>query len=87
MNEKAQFSLAYLFWETLWIATTLGLGRVILTLKHPCIVLVSLVFFAVAGASVGGLIGRMDQGALTGLVIWLISAVAVVLYFLCRIYS
>jgi hypothetical protein len=87
MNEKPQFSLAYLFWETSWIAATLGLGRFMLTLNHPSVVLVSLVFCAVAGASFGGLYKRMDEGSLAGLVIWLIAAIFAVLYFVCRIYS
>jgi hypothetical protein len=87
MSQKSQFTLAYLFWEIFWIATTFGLGRVILTIKHPSIVLVSLVFFGVSGASIGGLFGRMDQGALAGLAVWLIAAVAVCLYFLYLIFN
>ena len=87
MNENPQCSLAYLFWETSWIATTLGLGRIMLTLNHPSIVIVSLVFCAVAGASFGGLYKRMDEGALLGLVIWLIAAILVLLCFVASFYS
>ena len=85
MNRKSQFPIAYLFWETFWIAATLGLGRIVMAFSHPILVLESIVLFAKAGAAIGGVFGQMDRGALAGLILWLLSALAVIVFVLCLI--
>lgn len=81
MASKWQFSLAYLFLTIFWFALALALTRWLFTVSDDWWVLRTILFPAGAiswGAALGGLVGRMRQGALFAgaalllLVIWMI---------------
>ena len=68
MERKRQFSLAYLFLETLWVAVALTLTRVyFVTPRSSDLLKVPIVAAIVAwGAAIGGVFHRMTLGAQIG---------------------
>lgn len=66
MTSKPQFSLAYLFLETFWIALALGLTMQVFRFEGEAAERFSVTFLLLAaqawGAAIGGLFYRMKTG-------------------------
>jgi hypothetical protein len=84
MTKRPQFSLAYLFLETFWIALALGLTTQAFRLEHEAASRFSVTFLLLAaqawGAAIGGLFQRMKTGffVISGLIIAVVIPAALV---------
>lgn len=66
MIRSGQFTLAYLFWEILWIAATLGCFTQFSGTPPWIRTAIGVCGFVFAAAAIGGLFGRMSDGFWVG---------------------
>lgn len=81
MKDKRQFSLAYLFLETFWIALALGIAVQVRQLPRESILVPCLVYLDILlwGAAIGGLFKQMRVGAFVAAIVLLIFGAAAAL--------
>ena len=81
MAAKRQFSLAYLFLETFWIALALGIAVQARQIPRESVLLPCLVYLDILlwGAAIGGLFKKMRVGAIVSAIVLLIFGAAAAL--------
>ena len=81
MENKRQFSLAYIFLETFWIALALGIAVQIRqvpreSILFPCLAYLDILLW---GAAIGGVFKQMRAGVIVAAIVLLIFGVAAAL--------